>query len=641
MSSRKLQQEFEKLQKKVTEGLAQFDQTHEKIYATDNSSLKEKLEGELRKEIKKLQRSRDQVKQWSSDSSNKLDRTQLQDIRGLIENAMERFKEVEKVLKMKQFSNEGLEMQTKLGARGLDEAKKIEALKYVTDVLDELNRQNELLLAEMDQYTHKKKLAAIQASIDELTEKIDRNNTHVAKLELVLRNLENDRLEPSKIDDIRDDLDYYLENNQADDFVEYDDFYDILELDESLDTANQFPAASAEPSSATPSPKKASSATPFTPLDKPTAAASLSASTASAGTSSAPVPLTIQTSSTANVRPMSPAHVTTPSLASGPPHSAPSSGISSKAPPPGLSPLSSKPSTPLSANRLTVAEELKKKAMTQAAAAASASTPVPGSALNSATSAAATIASAIGGVGASTGSEFSSLAPVPSLSATLARSISNDVPMLAAVSSPSSASAAVGAAASGGAYSNALPSPLPALSQDGNGKTNYDLLCQPSSVIDFRLKNPQPFLAILHQLEASLVNCPDSFDLEVPRQYNPTNVHPSSIDYPQEPMYELNSAAIMKKFDTHTLFFCFYYNEGIDNLSKYNAARELNSRGWIFNAETKQWFSTDDTDRPPRKASAAGASLKEGSYKYFDYQSSWLVRRKENFELKPEVQQTF
>lgn len=622
MSSRKLQQEFEKLQKKVTEGLAQFDQTHEKIYATDNSSLKEKLEGELRKEIKKLQRSRDQVKQWSSDSSNKLDRGQLQDIRGLIENAMERFKEVEKVLKMKQFSNEGLEMQTKLGARGLDEAKKLEALKYVTEVLDELNRQNELLLAEMDQYSHKKKLAAIQASIDELTEKIDRNNAHVAKLELVLRNLENDRLEPSKIDDIRDDLDYYLENNQSDDFVEYDDFYDILELDDSLDVVNQFPAAPAEPTSSTPSPKKAPSTAPFTPLEKHTTAVP----------TSAPVPLSIRTTSSANARSMSPAHVTTPNLASAPPHSAPS-GLSSKAPPPGLSPVTSKPTTPLSGNRLTVAEELKKKALTQAAAASG----LPS--LNSTGSAAAALAATAGGAGASLSSELASLAPATSLSATLARSISNDIPMLAAISSPASAAASVVAhVAAASANSNALPSPLPALSQDGKV---YDLICRPNSVIDFRLKNPQPFLAILHQLEASLVNCPDSFDLEVPRQYNPINVHPSSIDYPQEPMYELNSAAIMKKFDTHTLFFCFYYNEGVDNLSKYNAAKELSSRGWIFNAETKQWFSKDDTNRP-RKASAVDVSNGEGSsYKYFDYQSSWLVRRKENFELKPEVQQTF
>lgn len=597
MSSRKLQQEFEKLQKKVTEGLAQFDQTHEKICATDNSSLKDKLEGELRKEIKKLQRSRDQVKQWSSDSSNKLDRDQLQDIRGLIENAMERFKEVEKVLKMKQFSNEGLEMQTKLGARGLDEAKKLEALKYVTEVLDELNRQTELLLADLDQYAHKKKLAAIQASIDELTEKIDRNNSHVSKLELVLRNLENDRLEPTKIEDIRDDLDYYLENNQSSDFIEYDDFYDVLELDESLEVGPAFPAAPSEPPSATPSPKKASSVPPSTPFESV----------------SAPVMSQILS---AGVHPATPAHVSTSTPSA--PGSALSSAsiLSNKAPPPGLSPIGAKPTTPITASRLTVAEELKKKALTLAAAAASAASPS----------------------GSSTVPQGSDLGNPqglpPSFSAALARSVSNDSSHQSHTSNLASSTAPVAPSNN----SNALPSPLPALSQDGRqSELNY----QTTSAVDFRLKNPQPFLAIVQQLEASLVNCPDSFDLEVPRQYNPTNVHPSSVDYPQEPMYELSSAAIMKKFDTHTLFFCFYYNEGIDNLSKYNAAKELSSRGWIFNSETKQWFSKDDTNRP-RKASAVENMPADGSsYKYFDYQSSWLVRRKENFELKPEIQQTF
>lgn len=587
MSSRKLQQEFDKLQKKVSEGLVQFDQTHEKIYATDNSSLKEKLEGELRKEIKKLQRYRDQVKQWLSDSSNKLDRTQLQDIRGLIENAMERFKEVEKVLKMKQFSNEGLELQTKLGARGLDEAKKLEALKYVTDVLDELNRQNELLQAEMDQYTHKKKLAAIQASLDELTEKVDRNNNHVAKLELVLRNLENDRLEPAKIDDIRDDLDYYLENNQADDFVEYDDFYDALELDESLEVGPSFPAAPQEPSSATPSPKKSSSV-------GPTERSSLLSTPASANPEDLKLPV-INTSAV------------TIGTSSGPPSaSSPSVSVSSsKAPPPGLVPMASKPTTPLSANRLTVAEELKKKAMTHAAVAASASS-VPST---SATSAPIP--------------DHVSLGTHIPLSATLARSISND--------STNTASVAAGTSLN-------LPSPLPALSHDGR---MYDSKFNVPAVVDARLKTPMPFLSIQHQLEASLLDCPDSFDSEVPRQYNPINVHPSSVDYPQEPMFELNSAAIMKKFDTHTLFFCFYYNEGIDNLSKYNAAKELSARGWIFNSETKQWFSKDDSNRPRKLSLVEAVNGESSSYKYFDYQSSWLVRRKENFELKPEVQRTF
>lgn len=43
-------------------------------------------------------------------------------------------------------------------------------------------------------------------------------------------NLENDKLDPAKIDDIKDDLDYYVEMNQDEDYVEYDEFYDQLEV---------------------------------------------------------------------------------------------------------------------------------------------------------------------------------------------------------------------------------------------------------------------------------------------------------------------------------------------------------------------------------------------------------------------------
>lgn len=66
MAQRKLNQEIEKTFKKVKEGVAEFEAIHEKIYQTTNPSQKEKLEDNLKKEIKKLQRSRDQIKTWHS-----------------------------------------------------------------------------------------------------------------------------------------------------------------------------------------------------------------------------------------------------------------------------------------------------------------------------------------------------------------------------------------------------------------------------------------------------------------------------------------------------------------------------------------------------------------------------------------------
>lgn len=553
MSSRKLQQEFDKLQKKVVEGLQQFEEIYEKVLLTENSNQKEKLEGDLRKEIKKLQRSRDQVKQWLGDSGNKLDKNVLQDNRLRIESAMERFKEVEKVSKMKQFSYEGLEMQAKLGARGLDEAKKNDASRYIIEVLEELNRQNELLSGELSQLNHKKKLGAVQQSIDDVTEKFERNNTHIGKLELILRNLENDRLEPERIDEIRDDLDYYVENNQAADFVEYNEFYDVLELDESLEVLPVYPAASTDEPSATPSPKKAA-AVSATPVQQ----------SASEGT---PTP----SSTVPSVVPAAAPPAPNPKVPVAPAPTGSPQPSSVRAPPPGLNPQS-KPGSPAPLTPVrTVADELKKRALTQ-------------SAVNVATS--------------------------------------------------------TSTSASNAGRSTQLPTPLPILSNEN--KSFWDTAPRLSQLAQSRLNNPLPFQAISQMLETSLLNCPDSFDLERPRQYNPLNVHPSSVDYPQEPMCELNLANLMKKFDIDTLFFCFYYSEGQDNLAKWNAARELTRRGWVFNKDTKQWFCKDQgKNRTLSVVQTDSESDKAGSYKYFDYQSSWLIRRKENFKFNPEVRQTF
>ena len=84
MAARKLQQEIDKCFKKVAEGVATFENIYEKIMQTGNPSQKEKLEDQLKKEIKKLQRSRDKVKAWISSNEIK-DKKPLMDQRKLIE----------------------------------------------------------------------------------------------------------------------------------------------------------------------------------------------------------------------------------------------------------------------------------------------------------------------------------------------------------------------------------------------------------------------------------------------------------------------------------------------------------------------------------------------------------------------------
>ncbi len=70
--------------KKVAEGVQLFESIYEKLTQSNNSSQKEKLEDSLKKEIKKLQRSRDKIKGWASQNDIK-DKKPLQDQRKLIE----------------------------------------------------------------------------------------------------------------------------------------------------------------------------------------------------------------------------------------------------------------------------------------------------------------------------------------------------------------------------------------------------------------------------------------------------------------------------------------------------------------------------------------------------------------------------
>ena len=76
--------EIDKTFKKVAEGVTAFEATYDKIQTTSNASQKEKLEDALKKEIKKLQRSRDQIKVWAQMNDIK-DKKPLLDHRKLIE----------------------------------------------------------------------------------------------------------------------------------------------------------------------------------------------------------------------------------------------------------------------------------------------------------------------------------------------------------------------------------------------------------------------------------------------------------------------------------------------------------------------------------------------------------------------------
>ncbi|CAG8494052.1 9328_t:CDS:10 [Diversispora eburnea] len=220
MANRKLQTEIDRVLKKVAEGVETFEGIFIKIQATTNSNQKEKLEQDLKKEIKKLQRHRDQIKTWISSNDIK-DKRALLDNRRLIEQQMEKFKACEKEMKTKAYSKEGLQQSIKMDPK---EKEKIDTCDFVSNQIDALATQIETAEAEVEQLQGAVKKGRKDSSkadrLGEVEIMIERHKFHVNRLELILRLLENEEIK------------FYVECNQDPDFAEDENIYDELNLEE-------------------------------------------------------------------------------------------------------------------------------------------------------------------------------------------------------------------------------------------------------------------------------------------------------------------------------------------------------------------------------------------------------------------------
>ena len=76
--------EIDRTLKKVAEGVELFESIYDKMQASTNQTQKEKSELDLKTQIKKLQRLRDQIKTWVASNDIK-DKSSLLDNRRLIE----------------------------------------------------------------------------------------------------------------------------------------------------------------------------------------------------------------------------------------------------------------------------------------------------------------------------------------------------------------------------------------------------------------------------------------------------------------------------------------------------------------------------------------------------------------------------
>lgn len=128
----------------------------------------------------------------------------------LMSQQMERFKALEKEMKMKAFSKEGLSAASKLDP---SEKAKRDMIDWVTTMTEELSRQIEATEAELEGISTAKKKKGSGERTAELEELNERRTWHIGRLEIVQRMLENGQLQSEQVESIQEDVKYFVEEN--------------------------------------------------------------------------------------------------------------------------------------------------------------------------------------------------------------------------------------------------------------------------------------------------------------------------------------------------------------------------------------------------------------------------------------------
>ncbi|ODV90260.1 hypothetical protein CANCADRAFT_1991 [Tortispora caseinolytica NRRL Y-17796] len=658
MSARKLQQEIDRVFKRVAEGVAIFDGLYDKVQSCTNPSQKDKLEQDLKREIKKLQRLRDQIKTWQGSNDVK-DKKSLADNRKLIETEMERFKAVEREMKTKAYSREGLTASAKADPRDQEKA---EMNNWITNIIEDLESQIEQFESEQEsiQSTMKKgrKDTAKMERIAELDHFIERHKWHIKKLETVMRMLESDALDISQIQDIQEDITYYVESNQELEFAEDEEIYDELNLEDDEDGLGYTVAERRDDPDKADSLNAIASTTSLSAASAPVSSSSSApAASNTATTAASAVPSSSSTTShnTTAVPAVNPKKAE-PTPSRGP--SGPLSAVAAASPtiskpqpqphlphppqPPSAASAfiaggSSKPTVP-AAN--PVGETLK-YASAAAAAAAAANTsasssglvplPPPASKATSSSGSSGNANKAPGGSMSNGTTPLTAAAVAASSAGLFAGKDSSHVQGESAIeraeandSNKSSATdSTVGTRTPDLTRADTLSSVDDSFAHLPPGL--QDLISSLDSAKK-RAENPPPISSISDLLESSLVNCPDSKDAEKPKHYRPQNPYPMASYYPQVPLAVFDDPALYSKLDFETLFYIFYYRQG--TYQQYLAAKELKRQNWRYHKGFLTWFQRHD------EPDIITDDYEQGTYRYFDFEGMWLQRRKANFQFE-------
>jgi CCR4-NOT transcription complex subunit 3 len=226
-AARKLQASVDATLRRIEEGIDEFHVVWRKCEEAANPNQRDKTQNDLKREIKKLQRLREEIMKFVSNNDVK-DKQPLLEFRRKIELEMERFKTFEREQKTKPFSFQGLQMSEKIDPEE-------ERRQLLRDTIDETLQAVQVSLdsyhADIEPLTGKKKKSKEDlARIEQLKVCIERHGFHIMNLEIVLRRLDN--VDPDiNLDDVEavgDHVEQFLSNHQDEDYFHDDTIYDSL-----------------------------------------------------------------------------------------------------------------------------------------------------------------------------------------------------------------------------------------------------------------------------------------------------------------------------------------------------------------------------------------------------------------------------
>lgn len=539
---------------------------------------------------------------------------------------MEQFKAVEKEMKTKAYSKEGLSAASRLDPK---EKERVETCDFLSSTVDILQQKIEAMEAEeeMIQASMKKgkKDVTKTTRLADIARISERHKWHVGKLELLLRSLQNGNVETSQVLDIKEAIKYYAEDGHNADFCGEDEtIYDDIELGDdeaqfgmgldndrgsSQDTQSIQEDESPEPrrNKSESGPVRRSSTQMKSPL-------SVLATLNLNGSSSTPAPVlkpappptrlpgeTLKYASAAaaaaasdkngvGIAPLPPPPGTSPAISAVLPVSKPSSTASPQV-------SSVQPVQRLVSNAAN-ADELSNQSRSPTLSSVAASRPgtVP-------TTPAMTKAETI---------------------------ISQQQPSQQQIHQPPQPQPST--------QSPQQPQQQPSQQKPTgqlttNGETKEEQVTEESV---FHL--PPGLQDLIHSFEitksretasqsgstqrllvASHNTCPEPTDAEKPRHYKPQTAYSTPLYYPQDvlPIFDDPRLYENGRIDVDTLFYLFYYRQA--TYQQYLAAKALKGQSWRFHKQYQTWFQRHEEPKTITE------EFEQGTYRFFDYESTWLV----------------